>query len=109
MKIMSSMNLSLSSSRMLATVLPRSFLAAPTMNPQSRGRPPTQNLTMMARSMKDSSFRRSGNQTLLIPPPQAVSAAPRLACPEEVPLLQVKNWGEPLFPPGGVMPPAPLQ
>jgi hypothetical protein len=44
---------------------------------------------MMAKSIKDSLLRRSGNQTLLIAPPQAVSAGPRLVCPEEVPLLQV--------------------
>ena len=32
-----------------------------------------------------------------VPPPHAVSAAPRLVCPEDDPLLQTKNCGEPVF------------
>src|SRR6516225_10875852 len=47
-----------------------------------------QNFTMMAMSMNDSFLRRSGNQTLLGPPPQAASARPKFVCPDEEPLLQ---------------------
>src|SRR5580658_10500448 len=43
-------------------------------------------------SIKFSSLRRSGKKTLLAPPPQAVSAGPRLVCPDEEPLLHAKNW-----------------
>ena len=63
---------------------------------------------MMAISMKDSSLRRSGNQTLPGPPPQADSAPVNEVWPELAPLLQTKYCGKPLFPPGGVIPPRPL-
>src|SRR5215471_7629811 len=66
-----------------------------------------QNFTRIAKSINDSFFRRSGNHTLLKPPPQAVSAAPSEVCPDELPLLHAKNCGAPLFPPGGVIPPCP--
>jgi hypothetical protein len=48
----------------------------------------TQNLTNMSISMNGWSLRRSGNQTLLSPPPQAVSAADSVIWPEDAPVAQ---------------------
>ena len=70
---------------------------------------------MISMSIKDSSRRRSGNQTVLFWAPQAVCAALRLVAPDVFPSLQAKNCGEPLFvygtpfEPGGVIPPWPVQ
>jgi hypothetical protein len=91
MKIMSSMALTFPLVGCSLPLCHNLSFASRVVNQQSKYRGPLQNLTIIARSIKDSFLRRSGNHTLLSPPPHAVSAGPRLVCPEEVPLLQVKN------------------
>jgi hypothetical protein len=49
----------------------------------------TQNLTRIATVAAICPVRRSGNQTLLIPPPQAVSAAASTLVPAVAPVAQV--------------------
>src|SRR5271168_3078018 len=70
-----------------------------------------QNFTMIDISIKCSSLRRSGKKTPVVLPgvPQACSAGPSDVCPDEEPLLQAKNCGKLLLPPGGVIPPRPVQ
>src|ERR1017187_7998740 len=53
-------------------------------------------------------LRRSGNQTLPAPP-QFVYAVARSLVPAEPPAAQTYCPGEPVFPPGGVIPPRPVQ
>src|ERR1017187_961537 len=67
-----------------------------------------QNLTITPALKVTWLWRRSGNQTLP-GPPQFVYAAPRSFVPAEAPLEQTYCEGEPLFPPGGVTPPRPVQ
>src|SRR5215472_2197464 len=50
----------------------------------------------------------SGNHTLP-GPPQAAYAAARLLVPAEPPAAQTYWEGDPVFPPGGVIPPRPVQ
>src|SRR6202040_4139252 len=52
--------------------------------------------------------KRSGNQTLPAPP-QLVYAVARSLVPADPPAAQTYCDGEPVFPPGGVMPPRPVQ
>src|SRR5450755_2153254 len=52
--------------------------------------------------------RRSGNQTLP-GPPQLVYAVGRSLVPAEPPPAQTYCEGDPVFPPGGVIPPRPDQ
>ena len=54
-------------------------------------------------------LRKSGNQTLLGPPPHATFAAVKSFVPALAPVLHTKDAEAPLFPPGGVIPPGPVK